>query len=155
MADLSAMLEDSADLRTLIRSPLVGARMQQSVLAEIAGKAGLSDFTKNFLLTLAENRRLKDLDAMIEAVGETISARRGQVRAKVETASELSAAQKKALEEQLSKTIGHPVAVDASVNTALIGGVTITLGSLMIDDSVKSKLERLGRAMKSGDTKAA
>ncbi|MFA7457254.1 MAG: F0F1 ATP synthase subunit delta, partial [Micavibrio sp.] len=72
-----------------------------------------------------------------------------------ESAQELSAAQKKMLEENLSKTIGHPVAVDAKVNPDLIGGVVVTLGSVMIDDSVKTKLERLGRAMKAGDTQAA
>ena len=68
---------------------------------------------------------------------------------------DLSDAQKKALEEQLAKTIGHPVAVDASVKPELIGGVTVTLGSLQIDDSIKSKLERMGRAMKHNGAKAA
>lgn len=155
MADLAAMLAASGDLRSLIRSPLVSAGAQQSAMTAIADKAGLSVLTKNFLLTLAHNRRLKDLDMMIKAVNDNIAARRGQIRAKVEAASELSSSQKKALEDQISKTIGHPVAVDASINASLIGGMTITLGSLMIDDSIKSKLERMGRAMKHDGAKAA
>lgn len=155
MADLALMLGASDDLRALIRSPLVKTGAQQAAMTAIAEKAGLSALTKNFLLTLAHNRRLKDLDGMIKAVNENIAARRGQIRAKVEAASELSAAQTKALEDQLTKTIGHPVAIDATVNASLIGGVTITLGSLMIDDSIKSKLERMGRAMKHDGAKAA
>ncbi len=155
MADLSAMLEASQDLQLLIRSPLVKADAQQAAMGAIADKAGFSNLTKNFLLTLAANRRLPQLESMVKAVGENISARRGQIRAKVESAAELSDAQKKSLEDQLSKTIGHPVAIDASVNSELIGGVTITLGSLMIDDSIKSKLERMGRAMKHNVAKAA
>jgi F-type H+-transporting ATPase subunit delta len=155
MADLTAMLASSEDFQSLIRSPLLKVGVQQAALAAIADKAQLSPLTKNFLLTLAANRRLPQLDSMLKAVTDNISARRGELRAKVESAVELSSAQKKSLEEHLAKTIGHPVAVDASVNKELIGGVTITLGSLMIDDSIKTKLERMGRAMKHNGAKAA
>ena len=155
MADLTAMLASSEDFQSLIRSPLLKVGTQQAALSAISDKAQLSPLTKNFLLTLAANRRLPQLDSMLKAVTDNISARRGELRAKVESAVELSSAQKKSLEEHLAKTIGHPVAVDASVNKELIGGVTITLGSLMIDDSIKTKLERMGRAMKHNGAKAA
>lgn len=155
VADLASMLGASKDLQSLIRSPLVKTGAQQSALAAIADKAKFSVLTKNFLLTLASNRRLSQLEAMLKAVTENISARRGELRAKVESAIELSSAQKKSLEDQLAKTIGRPVAVDAKINKDLIGGVTITLGSLLIDDSIKTKLERMGRAMKHNGAKAA
>lgn len=155
VADLKSMLASSDDLRGMVRSPLVKTSEQQAAMAAIADKAKLSPLTKNFLLVLAENRRLADIESMLKAVEDNLAARRGELRAKVESATELSAAQKKALEETLSKTIGQPVAVEADINKALIGGVTITLGSLMIDDSVKTKLERLGRAMKHNGSKAA
>lgn len=155
VADLSAMIGASEDFKKLIRSPLVKAGAQAAALTSIADKAALHKLTKNFLLTLAKNRRLPEIEGMLKAVSTAISARRGELRAKVETATPLSDAQKKALEEQLAKTIGHPVAVDATINKELIGGVTVTLGSLQIDDSIKSKLERMGRAMKHNGAKAA
>jgi len=148
VADLRKMLDSSPDLQTLVRSPLVGAGAQQAALAALADKAKFSALTKNFLLTLAQNRRLPEISNVLKAVTDNIAGRRGEVLAKVESASELSAAQKKSLEEQLGKTIGRPVSLDATTNAALIGGVVITLGSLMIDDSIKTKLERMGRAMK-------
>jgi F-type H+-transporting ATPase subunit delta len=155
VADLSAMIGASEDFKQLIRSPLVKSAAQAAALTAIADKAGLNKLTKNFLLTLAKNRRLPEVENMLKAVTTSISARRGELRAKVESAVELSAGQKKTLEESLAKTIGHPVAVDATVNKELIGGVTVTLGSLLIDDSIKSKLERMGRAMKHNGAKAA
>ena len=155
VAELQAMLGASEDLRSMILSPLVKAGAQQAALTALADKAQFSNLTKNFLLTLASNRRLRELEAMLKAVTENVSARRGELRAKVESAIELSSAQKKSLEDQLAKTIGRPVAIDATVNKELIGGVTITLGSLMIDDSIKTKLERMGRAMKHTGAKAA
>lgn len=142
------MLDSSPELQTLVRSPLVGAGAQQAALSALADKAKFSPLTKNFLLTLAQNRRLADITNVLKAVSENIAGRRGEILAKVESATELSAAQKKSLEESLGKTIGRPVSVDVTTNTALIGGVVITLGSLMIDDSIRTKLERMGRAMK-------
>ncbi len=155
VAELQAMIAGSDDLQALIRSPLVKTGSQQSFLTALADQSKFSALTKNFLLTLAANRRLRDIDAILKAVTENLSARRGELRAKVESATELSGAQKKSLEDQLSKTIGRPIAIDATINASLVGGIVVTLGSLMIDDSVKSKLERLNRAMKYQGNKAA
>lgn len=149
------MLQSSPDLQAFIRSPLVKGEEQQQFLSSLADQAKLAGLTKNFLLVLAQNRRLPDLGNILKAIAENISARRGELRADVETATGLSASQKKTLEDSLSKTVGRPVTVDAKVNPALIGGVVVTLGSLMIDDSIKTKLDRMGRAMKSDAGKAA
>lgn len=155
VADLRAMLESSSDLRFVIRSPLVKTADLQSALSVLAAQAKLSELTRNFLMLLAQNRRLPDMELILKAVSENVAARRGEIRASVETATSLSDAQKKTLEESLGKTIGRPVSLEQKINAELIGGVVVTLGSVMIDDSVKSKLERLGRAMKHNGTQAA
>lgn len=154
VADLRAMMAESADLQAMLSSPVIGVAAQQAALADLAKKAGFQALTQNFLNVLAQNRRLKDMDAILKAVLDNLSARRGELKAKVESATALAPAQAKSLEESLSKALGQPVAVETSVAPELIGGVTVTLGSLMIDDSVKTKLDRLARAMKSG-SKAA
>lgn len=148
VADLRAMIASSPDFQTLIRSPLLASEEQEAGLIAIADAAKLSPLMKNFLRTLAANRRTADADAILKAVQENLAARRGEVKAEVESAADLSASQKKSLEESLSKTIGHPVAVTVKINKDLIGGMVVTLGSLQIDDSVKSKLDRLSLAMK-------
>lgn len=148
VADFGKMLDSSPDLQTMVLSPLVGATAQQAALAALADKAKFSALTKNFLLTLAHNRRLAEISNILKAVSDNIAGRRGEIVAKVESATDLTAAQKKSLEESLGKTLGHPVTLDATTNSALIGGVVITLGSLMIDDSIRTKLARMGRAMK-------
>lgn len=143
------MVSASKDLQFFLKSPLIGVVESAKALAEIADKAGFHPLTKNFLLTLAENRRLSGAEKIMKAVLKSIAAQRGEVAAKVETAQTLTEPQKQALAEKLSKTIGRPVSIEETVNAELIGGVVVTLGSLMIDDSVKSKIERMGRDMKS------
>lgn len=147
--DLEAMIAASEDLQTLIHSPLLSRVQQQEAVQAIAAKAKFQGITSNFLALLAQNRRLNMLVAMINAVRMDISRRRGEISAYVQSAFKLSPAQEKSLQESLSKAVGQAVAVNVEVKEDLIGGLVVTVGSQMIDDSVKRKLERLKIAMKS------
>lgn len=145
-----AMMNGSEDLQTMIRSPLISRKSKQAAVQALAAKAKFQDITSNFLALLAQNRRLNMVQSMINAVRMDISRRRGEVTASVQSAFKLSPQQEKALQESLAKAMGQAVAVNVEVNQDLIGGLVVTVGSQMIDDSVKRKLERLKIAMKSG-----
>lgn len=147
--DFAAMIKSSSDLQNLINSPLVSRDEKQKAVQEISKKAKFQDITANFLALLAQNRRLNMVEDIISTVHLDMSNRRGEVAAKVQSAFKLSPAQEKSLQEALSKTVGKTVAVNVEVQEDLIGGMVVTVGSQMIDDSVKRKLERLKIAMKS------
>ena len=146
---LEAMIDGSEDLQRLINSPLLSRPQQINAITAIAKKAKFQAITTNFLALLAENRRLPMLQGMINAAKMDMSRRRGEIAADIKSAFKLTKAQEKALQESLSKAVGQAVAVNVSVDADLIGGMVVTVGSQMIDDSVKRKLERLRRAMQS------
>ncbi len=148
--DLSAMIADSVDLQSVLYSPLFKRAEQKAALAALADKAKFHNLTKNFLSLLAENRRLPILEGVAGAFKNEVAARRGEVNASVQSAAALSDAETKALQKSLSDAMGQNVTLDVSVNKDLIGGMVVTVGSRMIDDSVKRKLERMKQAMKSG-----
>lgn len=150
MSELGAMIGESADLRVLIDNPLVSRVQQMNGILSIAEKAKLQQLTGNFLGVLADNRRLNILPQIIRKFAEECRRRRGEVEAKVETAYAMSPAQTDALQKELSKAMGTNVTLDVSVNKDLLGGMVVTVGSRMIDDSVRRKLERLQRTMSSG-----
>ena len=147
--EFEAMIAGSADLQMTLHSPLISRQEQIEAVSEIAKRAKFQDITTNFLALLAENRRLPMVQSVINAVKMDISRRRGEIAANVQSAFKLTKTQEKALQESLSKAIGQTVAVNVSVDKDLIGGMVVTVGSQMIDDSVKRKLERLKRAMQS------
>lgn len=146
-SELQQMLGASGDLRTLVSSPLAGRGQQGGVVAALADKAKFHKLTANFLGVLAQNRRLPALEGVIEAFRAELTRRRGGIEAKVQSAVALSPAQTKNLQEQLSKAMGAHVTMHVEVNKDLLGGMVVTVGSRMIDDSVKRKLEKLQRAM--------
>jgi F-type H+-transporting ATPase subunit delta len=149
LRELRAMLQASADLLRLIRSPILSRRDQAKAIAMVAQRAGLSPLVRDFLAVVARNRRLFAIPAMIEAFLANLAARRGEVSAQVTAAQPLSEAQLGALNEQLRRSIGSRVSVDVSVDPRLIGGMIVKVGSRMVDGSIRSKLQRLQLAMKS------
>lgn len=150
MLALEAMLEGSEDLQRLIENPLMSSGAQQNGILAIATKAKFQKLTQNFLGVLAQNRRLNALPQVINAMKAEMRNRRGEVEAKVVSAFALTPAQTNALQKDLSKAMGTNVTLSVEVDKELLGGMAVTVGSQMIDDSVRSKLDRLKRAMSSG-----
>lgn len=145
--DLLAMVQGSADLASMIASPVLAMKQQEAAILAVADKAKFQDITKKFLGVLVRNRRLGALVSIIEAAQRGIAARRGEVVADVQTAQAMTAAQAKALQDALSKSMGCNVQLNARVEPGILGGMIVTVGSQMIDDSVARKLERLQGVM--------
>jgi F-type H+-transporting ATPase subunit delta len=148
LRQLRDMIQGSADLRRLVRSPVLSRVEQARAIGAIAESAGLSQLTRNFLGLIAQNRRLFALPAMIDAYLAQLAARRGEVTAQVVAAQPLTPAQEAAVNEQLRKAVGSKVAVEIKVDPSLLGGMIVKVGSRMVDASVRSKLQRLQFAMK-------
>lgn len=147
LQDLQAMIKGSADLAFAIRSPLLDQDTLKGAMNALADKAKFQDVTKNFLGVLVQNRRLYALEKIIECFKRALATRRGEVSIDVQVAQDLTPSQKKELEAALSKAIGSDVAVQLKVEPAIMGGMIVTMGSKMIDNSVRRKLEKLRVAM--------
>jgi len=148
LRELRAMLAGSADFALLVRSPSLTRGEQGKAIAALAARAGFSPLVRDFLAVVARNRRLFAVSAIIEAYLAKLAERRGEVTAEVTAARPLSETQLARLSEQLRRSVGRRVSVNARVDPGLIGGMIVKLGSRMVDGSLKSKLQRLQLAMK-------
>jgi F-type H+-transporting ATPase subunit delta len=144
---LVAMLKTSADLQFLTRSPSISRASQSRALMAVAEKAGFDSLTIHFLGVLVHNRRLNAVEAIIRAIKEEMAQRRGEITVQVETAQDMTPAQLKSLQEELSRGMKREVTIRAKVEPSIMGGMIVTVGSQMIDDSVRRKLEKLKIAM--------
>ena len=142
------MLQESGDLSRLMRSPVLSREEQGKAVAALAERAGLSRLTCDFLAVVAHNRRLFAVPAMIGAYLAKLAERRGEVTAEVTVAQPMNEARTSALTEQLRRAVGARVVVDIRVDPALLGGMTVKVGSRLVDASLNSRLQRLRLAMK-------
>jgi F-type H+-transporting ATPase subunit delta len=150
-ADLTSiqnMVSSSPDLQRLVRSPVFAAEDQQAALAALAAKAGIAGLAANFVQLLARNRRLSALEGAIAAYQLLAAEAKGETVADVMSAEKLSAQQIKDLKSALKASIGRDVQLNAKVDKSLLGGLIVKVGSKMMDNSLKTKLENLKIAMK-------
>jgi len=145
---LKAAIAESEDLRRLIRSPVFTRGQQRKAMEALLERLGATGLTRSFVLLVAQNRRLFALPGIIDAYLQELARRRGEVTAQVTSAYDLSDAQRKALHDALKSAVGAKVQIDLKVDPGLIGGLVVKVGSRMIDNSLRSKLQRLQIAMK-------
>lgn len=145
---LDAAIEESTDFVDLIRSPVYSRDAQEAAIGAIADKMGLSALLGNTLRLMASKRRLFVVPQLLTALREQIALEKGEVSADVTSAVALSAAQKKKLTETLRERVGSDIKLNTRVDEALIGGLVVTVGSKMIDTSIRSKLAALQNTMK-------
>ncbi|BAK68408.1 F-type H+-transporting ATPase subunit delta [Sphingobium sp. B1D3A] len=148
LTTLKAAIADSADLRTLIQSPLIGRDAAGKAIAAVAAQLQLDMLTTRTLGVLAQNHRLGQLPAVIRAFRTLLSAHKGETRAEVTSAFPLTKTQQTALAKQLKARTGRDPALDLTVDPAIMGGLIVKMGSQMIDGSLRTRLNRLAQAMK-------
>ncbi len=145
---LQAMLDDSEDLRRMLKSPVFSAEDQTKAMEAISKQAGLSPLTTNFIKLVIKNRRLFALPEIIKSFRVFTVNARGEVQAEVTSATPLSDDQINALQQTLMSSIGKNVQVSTQVNPSLLGGLVVKIGSRMIDSSLRTKLSTLKMRMK-------
>jgi len=143
-----AMLQESADLRRLISSPVFSADEQSRAIAALLEKAKITGLVANFLQVVARNRRLFAVPSMIRAFREIAARRRGETAAEVVTAHRLTAQQESELKAALKKVAGRDVTLNVTVDPSLLGGLIVKIGSRQLDTSLKTKLNSLKLALK-------
>ncbi len=146
--DLAAAMEESADLRDLIHSPLISRSEQGAAITAIAEKMNLAPVLGKSLGLMASNRRLFVLPQLLSALRALLAETRNEVTADVVSAQKLTDDQIEKLASTLSGRMGKTVTVNAAVDESLIGGLVVKVGSKMIDTSIRSKLNSLQNAMK-------
>lgn len=142
------VLDESEDLRRMVRSPVVTSDDQAKSIAAIVQKAGIGPLTGNFLNVLAKNRRLFTIMDTLKAFRGILARHRGEVSADVISAFPLNDAQMTQLKDTLRIEVGKDVQVNTKVDPAILGGLIVKVGSRMIDSSLRTKLDNLKTRMK-------
>jgi F-type H+-transporting ATPase subunit delta len=145
---LKAILAESADLRSVIASPVFDSEVKGRCLAAIAERAELSALMRKFLGLLAKQGRSSALRAVIKAYEALDADYRGVVAAEVTTAVALTPEQTKGMAAALRQALGKDPEIETRVDPAILGGVKVRVGSRLYDASLKSKLDSLKFALK-------
>ena len=145
LAQLVEAESNVPELRELLRNPQLDPRARRAALDDVL--AGSDDLLRNFLLVLADKGRAGQLEEIAKEFERLVAEHEGVVHAELTTAVELSDDEAGKLLQQIEQASGRKVEASRSVDPDLIGGIVLQAGSLRVDASVRSRLERLQREL--------
>jgi F-type H+-transporting ATPase subunit delta len=146
MLEFLAVVAADPEMTELIENP----RLTETQLAELfigIGADRLDENCHNFIRLLAENRRLKLLPEIAALFEIQRRDAEKSIRAELITAFPVTAAQQAAVTAALKQRLGREIELECISDATLLGGAIIRAGDLVIDGSVRGKLERLGNSL--------
>jgi F-type H+-transporting ATPase subunit delta len=138
----AAQIVADPSVAPLTKSPQWPVANLVSLITDVAG-AKLDAGMQNFVRVLAENRRLLLLPEIAAHYEELRAAVENTLDVEVISAVTLSDAQADKLKLALSTRLKRTVRMQNSVDSTLLGGAVVRTGDLVIDGSLKGRLERL------------
>src|SRR5688572_20760310 len=120
-----------ADVRVqkLLGSPHVTPAELAKLVTDIAGSR-LDEQGRNFVRTLADNRRLGYLPEIARLFAELKDASEGVVDVTVVSAAPLDEAQQKSLSDALARKLKREIRLHAELDPSLLGGAVLRAGDL-------------------------
>lgn len=143
--DFAATLARDAQVRAMIGNPRLTANALASLFLPQGEQTG-SAFA-NFIATLAENRRLALLPDIADGFAAAKRAAEGVLHVRVRAAVAVDGAQAEALKQALAKRFGQRIELESVIDESVIGGAVIDAGDVVIDGSVRGRLERLAQTL--------
>ncbi len=147
---LAALFESSHAIRVFMLSPGFSLEEKISFIHYLGDQKGWQSETKDFLRLLIENSRFRYLKEVVQALGQLIDEAEGRKRVKILTAKSLSDTDKNRVRDRMREIIGQEVEVSVDVSPALIGGLSVQIGSRVFDGSLRGKMESLTERLVKG-----
>jgi F-type H+-transporting ATPase subunit delta len=141
--DLAAMISESHDLRNIFQNPAVEHKQKLAMLDAVMAKAGGSRILRNFMAVLIDHNRIGQMKEIARMFRRELDDRMGIADARVSSARQLGAAERKDLERQLAAVTGKKVRATYSEDASLLGGAIVRTGSIIYDGSVRGQLEKI------------
>jgi|YNPMSStandDraft_2_1061718.scaffolds.fasta_scaffold01376_6 F-type H+-transporting ATPase subunit delta len=139
---IATTLNNSKELLRAVKSPIINQEKKSALLkAVFSGRVGKP--LEDALALLVQKGRAPIIPDVMKEFQAILNEESGIMIAQVESAIELSEAEKQAIAKKLEAISGKKIQIENKINPSLIGGFTARIGDTVIDGSVKHKLERL------------
>ena len=143
LADFASLWDASAELRSLIKNPVIEVEKKREVLEAVNTKSMVAPTTRRFLGVLLERGRLDSIADISEAFTVLMDEQDKRLRAEVRSAVPLEAADLTRIQASLERITGKTVSLDTQVAPELLGGVQVQIGNQVLDASIRSQLDSI------------
>ena len=141
------LISKSKDFNNLIKDPTLSRETLIEIINKISENFKLETLFKNFLSFLITKRRFFYLEQILSSFNETCSEKRGELKAEIKSAKQLTQDEIDMITNELSNNFKSKIKLNYKLDQSLIGGLVVQVGSTMIDTSIKNKLQQIESRM--------
>ena len=141
------LIEKSEDFSNLIKDPTTSQEDLLKVINTISENNKFESLLKNFLSFLIQKRRFFFIERILKSFIEICSRKRGELKAELKSAKQLSNEEIAKITEELTKNFSSKIKLNYKHDESLIGGLVVQVGSTMVDTSIKNKLQQIENRM--------
>ena len=146
-SSLIKLIFNSDEFKSLIKNPTIKKEELLATVLKISEQYKLNGLLTKFLSFLISKRRFFYVEKILKNFIETCSKKRGEVKAELSSAKELSESEINSIKEELAKNFSSKIKLNYKYDPSLIGGLVVQVGSTMVDTSIKNKLQKIENIM--------
>ena len=146
-ASIINLITSSEDFKSLIKDPTNNKEDQLNALSKISEQYKINELLSKFLSFLISKRRFFYVDKILKSFVETCSVKRGELKAELTSAKDLTENEINNIKEELTKNFSSKIKLNYKHDASLIGGLIVQVGSTMVDTSIKNKLQQIENRM--------
>lgn len=139
----AAQVVEDPQFRELIDNPRLTVADVAQILLDILGDR-LDEAARNLIRVLADNHRLAVLPTLATLYEEYRAEAEGTVEAQLISAFPVEEEERQRIARALKTRLGREIHLECAIDERLLGGAVVRAGDLVIDGSVRGKLEQLG-----------
>ncbi|WCJ18946.1 ATP synthase subunit delta [Euphorbia peplus] len=150
LLDLVEASNKSSTFLVFMKDLSVPVATRVKAIDDICAQAKFTEVTKNFLVILAENGRLRNMDSIAKKFVELTMADRGEVKAIVTSVIPLPPEEEKELKVTLQELIGHgkTVRLEQKIDPSILGGLIVEFSQKVFDMSIKTRAKQMERFLR-------
>ena len=141
------LIDESKDFSNLIKDPTITQDNLTNIVKIISENNKFEILFKNFLSFLIKKRRFFFLGRILKSFIEICSIKRGELKAELKSAKELSNDEIIKITDELTKNFNSKIKLNYKYDKSLIGGLVLQVGSTMVDASIKNRLQQIENRM--------
>ncbi|SHI93854.1 ATP synthase F1 subunit delta [Aquimarina spongiae] len=145
MQNIIATIDESADLRMVLNSPLIKSEVKLASLREIF--KGTEEITQKLFETLVQNKRVNLLGDVAKQYIVLLDQLNNTQVAKVTTAVPLDKALSAKVLDKVKELTGNEATIENIVDESIIGGFILRVGDMQYNASIAHKLTALRREL--------
>jgi F-type H+-transporting ATPase subunit delta len=145
LGELADALDESHELQLFFFSPYFSSEEKKDGVARVV--TGADERLVRFLEMLAERHRMPVLPRIRREFDALWAEEHELLEVSVTSAVELDDQLVKGIGEQIEQQAGRRVELSSTVDPELLGGLKVRVGSMVLDASVRNRLDRLRKQL--------